>query len=191
MRVRGASIAVVVVVVVFVTALPSSAKMPPWTCQLSTTRPVVGEPVTIEVQYWWDPEHTEPADMAIFGRLRSFTAVAIDHGEPGEFDVGVIPITLLRVDPSTYRGNIVLPDTRRFRVAGCGGGYNKRGYPRRRGVIVAPREAVGAEGSGVPLVTFTIGLIVLAAFLVGILKTRGSGVGAESRVDFGELRTSR
>jgi hypothetical protein len=149
--------------------------MPPWTCQLSTTRPVVGEPVTIEVRYWWDPEHSEPADMAIFGRLRSLTAVAIDYDEPGEFDFGVIPITLPRVDPSTYRGNVVLPDTRRFRVASCGGGYNKRGYPLRRGVVVAPRGRVGAQGPGVPMSTFTIGLVVLAAVVVAILKTRSRG----------------
>jgi hypothetical protein len=171
MRVRGASVACVIVVVVLMTALPASAKLPPWTCELSTTRPVVGEPVTVEVRYWWDPEHTEPARMAIFRRLRnSFEARAIDHGEPGEYQLGVIPITLPRVSPSTYRGEVVFPDTRRFRIVGCGGGYDKWGYPLRRGVVIVPRQAINAEGSGPPVTAFT-GIIVLAALAVGTLKT--------------------
>jgi hypothetical protein len=34
-----------------------------WTCELSTTRPVIGEPVRIEVRFWKDADHTKPARL--------------------------------------------------------------------------------------------------------------------------------
>jgi hypothetical protein len=149
--------------VVLAVAMPAGAKMPPWTCELSTTRPVVGQPVIVEVRYWWDAAHTEPAAMAMFRRLRhTAEARAIAHGEPGEYDLGVIPIVLPRVDASTYRGEIVFPDTRRFRISGCGGGYDRYGYPRRAGVVVRPRPAarLQSDGTDVPI---TIALALMAA----------------------------
>jgi hypothetical protein len=143
--------------IVLLSAELAAAKLPPWTCELSTTRPVTGEPVTIEVRYWWDADHTEPAKMAIFRRLRSLVAVgAVEHGKPGE----LIPITLPRVSPSAYRGKVTFPDTGRFRIAGCGGGYNRRGYPLRRGVVVAPREAPGAGVSGLAKISLAVGVVV-------------------------------
>jgi hypothetical protein len=152
--------------VVLAVAMPAGAKMPPWTCELSTTRPVVGQPVIVEVRYWWDADHTEPAAMAMFRRLRhTVEARAIDHGEPGEYDLGVIPIVLPRVNPSTYRGEIVFPDTRRFRISGCGGGYDRYGYPRRAGVVVRPRPAARVQSDGSDL-SITIALPLVAACLV-------------------------
>jgi hypothetical protein len=146
------------VFVVLAVALPAGAKMPPWTCELSTTRPIVGEPVLVEVRYWWDADHTEPAAMAIFRTLRrAVEARAVDHGEPGEYDLGVvIPVVLPRVNRSTYRGQVVFPDTRRFRVSGCGGGYDRYGYPRRAGVVVSPRPAPRPQSDGTDVATIAL-----------------------------------
>jgi hypothetical protein len=157
-------------ILVLAPALPASAKMPPWTCELSTTRPLVGRPVTIEVRYWWDSDHSEPADMAIFRRLRALQAVAIDHGEPGEYQLGIIPIVLPRVSPSSYRGEVMFPDTRRFRVRWCGGGYDERGYPLRAGVIVSPRlPASRLIGKANPPMTIVLGLLAAGVGFAGTI----------------------
>lgn len=162
------------VFVVLAVALPAGAKMPPWTCELSTTRPVVGQPVIVEVRYWWDADHTEQAAMAIFRRLRhTVEARAIDHSEPGEYDLGVIPIVLPRINPSTYRGQVVFPDTRRSRIAGCGGGYDRYGYPRRAGVVVRPRPAARLQSDGNDLpIRIALALTAACSGLAGTIAAR-------------------
>jgi hypothetical protein len=162
------------VFVVLAVALPAGAKMPPWTCELSTTRPVVGEPVIVQVRYWWDAEHTEPAAMAIFRTLRrAVEARAIDPGEPGEYDLGLIPIVLPRVSPSTYRGEVVFPDTRRFRIAWCGGSYDRYGYPRRAGVLVRPRPAARLQSDSAALsITIALALMAACSGLAGTIAAR-------------------
>jgi len=169
MRVRHAFVGCLIVVAALAGALPALAKMPPWTCELSTTRPIVGEPVTIEMQYWWDAEHTDPAESAIFGRY-SLTARAMD-GAPGD-DSQVIPISLSRVNHSTYRGEVVFPDTRRFRIARCGGGYNRWGYPRERGVVIVPREAAGGETGTMPMLVAGAVLTAAAVGSFRVVRTR-------------------
>jgi hypothetical protein len=170
-RERWASVTFLTGIVLVMTALPAGAKMPPRTCELSTTRPVVGEPVTVEVRYWWDAEHTERAPMAIFRKLH-LVAVAVDRGQPGEYELGVIPAVLPRVSRSAYRGEIILPDTRRFRMRDCGGGYDRRGYPLRRGVLIAPREALGGRASGASIVGLAVGVLIAGLGAATVIATR-------------------
>jgi hypothetical protein len=37
--------------VLLISPEPAGAKLPPWTCELSMTRPVVGESVRVEVRF--------------------------------------------------------------------------------------------------------------------------------------------
>jgi hypothetical protein len=129
--------------------------------------------VTIEIRYWWDADHTEPARMAIFRRYSGLRAVAIG-GDPGENDARVIPISLPRVSRTAYRGEVVFPDARRFRIAWCGGGYDRRGYPLARGVAIVPREAVGQDTpdrTAALLLTWAGGAVVVAGSF-WVVRTR-------------------
>lgn len=129
----------------FLAGMPAFAKMPPRTCELSTTSPVVGQPVRVEIKFWNDAAHTDPATWwDVFPRMRDFVeARAIDRGTPGEYVLGVLHATVVRTRPGVYWGVLVFPDTRRFRVARCGESY-ERGYPVGS-VIVRPRRFVRTD----------------------------------------------
>lgn len=180
--------AILVGVVALTSAAPASAKMPPYSCELSTTRPVVGQPVRVEVRFWNDADHTDPARWwNPLRRFRDFVeARAIDRGEPEAFVPEVLHATVVRVAPGVYRGELLLPDTRRFRIEGCGDGYDRHGYPSRDGIVIVPRAFHGSDPgrsgarssvNAVALGAVAIGVGVGTALLVRVgVRRRGSSV---------------
>jgi hypothetical protein len=171
----------IVGIVLFASPEPAAAKLPPRTCELSTTRPLVGQEVLVEVRFWNDPRHTHPARWVNFGRLPDLVeARAISPGAPGDV-LGVLRGTVHLVEPGVYEGRLVFPDSRSFHVGWCGGGYDRRGYPAERGVVVRPRT-LPARGHDLPVPPTGGGLPVLfgvlalgTAFLVARALTHQRG----------------
>jgi hypothetical protein len=118
-----------------VSAVPANAKQPPWTCELSTTRPFVGEPVRVVVRYWNDPAHTEPASWGFLpDRIDDFPEVLGDL--PNGRGHSQMWGTLRRVRPAVYVGSLTFEDTLRYRVLRCSAPF-RSGYPRGS-IVVRP-----------------------------------------------------
>jgi len=116
------------------------AKIPPWTCELSTTRPVVGQPVVVTIRFWNDAEHTDPARWWDFlrGMPDFLHAHSVGRGPNGSLGAAALHARVERVRPGVYRGRLVFPDARPFRVSSCGSPDN-HGYPFGEGLLVRPR----------------------------------------------------
>jgi hypothetical protein len=119
MRPRLVLIGSVVFASVMILGHPATAKLPPWTCEPSTTRPIVGQGVTIVVRFWdrrsgqWVPARWLPLQT-----IPSFVEARSDSsGGPGH---PVLNRSIHLVRPGVYEATIVFPDTSRYRLTGCG-----------------------------------------------------------------------
>jgi hypothetical protein len=174
MRTRSLLSASALLASLLLSAGPAVAKLPPWTCELSTTQPLVGERVRVDVRYWEDAAHTEPAAWVSFRRLRDLLeARALVPGAQGMDRPGVLTVTLASVGPGVYRGHLVFPDTRPYRVRGCGGGSDPRGYPRPLGVVVRPRPLVddAVSSDRVPAIAASVASAAVL-FVLGLITGR-------------------
>jgi hypothetical protein len=165
MRRRSLLAMALVAGIFFFTSQPALAKLPPWTCEVSTTRPVVGQPVGVEVRFWNDADHTDPATWWDLRGIPDFLeAHSIGRGRTGELGVVVLDSRVELVRPGVYRGQLVFPDARRFRVPRCGGPY-ELGYPSGA-IIVRPRAFFASDpgkAAPAPARTATSGVITIAA----------------------------
>ena len=97
----------------------ANAKLPPWTCELSTTRPVVHERVRIEVRFWWfprpgDPPHTRLDRSMRIRALPGFIVASSDSsGGPG---FPSLHAAVRLVEPGVYEAMLAFPDTSRYRI---------------------------------------------------------------------------
>lgn len=119
--------------------------MPPWTCELSTTHPVIGEPVRIEVHFWKDADHTKPARLVEWVQApRVFPRGA--GGSPERTGALQMWGQLRRIGRGVYMGHLVFEDAYRYHVLLCGDRYDAFGY-MRRSVLVKPIPSPGRSGS--------------------------------------------
>jgi hypothetical protein len=97
---------------------PATAKLPPWTCEPSTTRPIVGEVVRIEVRFW-DRRFGKwvPARWPTFRSIPLFLEARSDSS--GGSGRSVLNRSIDRVRPGIYEAAIIFPDTSRYRLTQC------------------------------------------------------------------------
>nr|MBA2632364.1 hypothetical protein [Chloroflexota bacterium] len=80
----------------------AAAKMPYFSVEVSPPDPVDGGVVTIVVRMWDDARHTQPAT---WGPESPIEGLLEFRG-----DAGNLPITLVRVDESSYAAEVTLPE---------------------------------------------------------------------------------
>jgi hypothetical protein len=141
---------------------PASAKLPPWTCELSTTRPLVGQEVLVEVRFWNDPRHTHPARRVSLERLPDFVEVrAISRGGLGHA-LGVLHATIRPVEGASSRDPSSSRTRDRSESAGAAVAMTVAAIPRRVGRRPAPGpRALPARGHHLPVPRTRGGLSVL------------------------------
>jgi hypothetical protein len=149
-RTRWLVVPAFVVSVLLSSGGPAAAKLPPWTCELSTNRPVVHDPMTIVVRFWHDAAHTRPSRWRLprilqFIELRGDLPEGRGHSQDH--------VTLLRSAPDTYKGTLLFSDTRRYEIHPCGTGYDENGYPI--GVLVVHPIKSAARGAATPWIGST------------------------------------
>ena len=143
---RLALLALAVAAVLVATVEPSLAKLPPWSCEVSTTRPVIGHRVDVVVRFWRIPPPGRPIHVRAD---RSWRIPSIPLLEARPDGPGPVRRTLTEaihlVRPGVYRARFVFPDTSTYRVEACGTTYDERGYPAGDALVVRPRPFVGAD----------------------------------------------
>jgi hypothetical protein len=176
-------VAVAAVGTVFLSPMgPATAKLPPWTCELSTTRPVVHERVRIEVRFWEAPfgEYV-PARWVRFRTIPFFLEARSDSsGGPGH-PVRLASIHLVK--PGVYEASLTFQDTSRYRVSGCRSVLHEhlRGDPTS-GVLVRPLPLgrrgpttpwAGSTGDGSPIVGILAGASLAAVTIAAVRRLCG------------------
>jgi hypothetical protein len=165
---------------VLLVASPAAAKLPPYTIELSTHDPVVGEAIDVTVRFWDDRQHT---DRARWPDLHGFDAFlwAVPF-EPGEGFLGLggaISIDVRRVRPGVYRGEVALPEAGRWALcpwstSPCPASGPARGYPGRiellAGAAPSPAAVVPAPSTGNGA-TVPVTVVVMSAFVFGAAAT--------------------
>jgi hypothetical protein len=153
MRRRCLTITALTAAVLVMASAPARA-MPPWTCELSTTRPVVGEPVPIEVRFWKDAEHTKPVRLAggILGGIKLLEFFPEVLGDlPNGRGHSQMYGQLRRIGRGLYVGHLTFDETWRYHVLNCGDRFDAAGYARNSILvqpIAPPRRPSGSKSVG-------------------------------------------
>lgn len=150
---RGACVLFLGIIVEVATSGPTWAKTPPFSVDLSTTRPQSGEPVIVTVRFWADANHTVPTNLRGARTLANLLwAVPIDgDGDPTSNGV---PVSVHRVGSARYRGTLTLTHAGSYALVPFsieGGFVAPRGYPRPiplEVVRTAPAAATFSKGGG-------------------------------------------
>jgi hypothetical protein len=175
---RVVLLSLVLVSVMVTTVEPSGAKLPPWTCEPSTTRPVVGQRVEVVVRFWQipppsEPIHVRPERHWRIPRLPGFLEARSDgSGATGRRRIAV---AVRFVRPGVYHARIVFPASGIYRIEACGTEYDERGYTTPGdALVVRPRALIRVDlgrgdmppepdGVGRALVLAGLGAAALAA----------------------------
>jgi hypothetical protein len=168
LRARALTISLVVATIAALAiASPALAKMPYFTVELETAAPVQGEPITLTVRLFADPQHTIPTDWpdrALSGLFAIMPADAM-AGEARS-----LPVRLKKIGPGTYVGPVVIDRPGRWVLrafpdrSGWGTSELPRGYPSDTLVEVR------SSAPDLVLVVLMLGAILTAAgglFVVG------------------------
>ena len=152
MRHRCVPIAVLTAGVLVMAAAPARA-MPPWTCELSTTRPIVGEPVRIEVRFWKDADHTKLVrpDGGVFGGIKRVDYFPEVLGDlPNGRGHSQMWGQLRRIDRGLFVGQLTFEETWRYHVLHRGDRFDAAGYSRSSILVqpVAPPRQSGPKPVG-------------------------------------------
>ena len=143
---RPAVVALLVATVLLASVETSLAKLPPWTCEFSTTRPVVGHRVDVVVRFWRIPPPGGPIH-ARPDRSWRIPSIPLLVGRPD--GPGPVSRTLTGsihlVRPGVYRARFVFPDTSTFRFDACATTYDELGYPAGDRLLVRPRAFITAD----------------------------------------------
>jgi hypothetical protein len=83
-------------------AAPAAAKFPYFSVELTPPAPSAGEPVTVVVRLWNDPDHTIPADWAPPDEVMDDMLAFLREGEK-------VGVELTRAADGSYRGTVTLP----------------------------------------------------------------------------------
>jgi hypothetical protein len=160
---------------------PAAAKLPPWTCEVSTTRPVVGESVRIEVRFSEAPfgEYV-PARWVRIPSIPFFVEARSDSsGGPGH---PVLTASIHLMNPGVYEATLTFPDTSRYRISSCSSVPHEHLHRNRpAGVLVHPlprgargatKPWTGSTGDGSQIVGILAGASLIAVILVAVRRLR-------------------
>ena len=161
---RKLSTSVLAVLLLFVAA-PALAKIPFFSVTVEPAEPKAGEPVTVTV------ELTEPVPVEELAGLIAFYRV---HDAASR--ANGIPVPLARVGPTTYEGQVTLPEAGEWRIvsfpdrSAWSDDEVPPGYPD-----LVPVTVVSGERSGSSALILVAGLL-LVSLAVGLSTRRRSQV---------------
>lgn len=193
--VRGSRLTLAMIAVVLATAPPASAKVPPFTVDITPESPTAGEEFEVTVRFWDDSAHTRPAAWPDTRRFDDF--LLMRPAGPRVASAEAISIDLLRDEVGVYRAAVVLPSSGRWNVCtratlpcAAAGPGPVPGYPGRLEITVldvttapevsssaAPsseaQDADPGEASAAPVATAAVVAVVVAG-AVGLRRSRRS-----------------
>lgn len=177
-RRRGVLIACpVAVAAIALATAPAWAAFPPFTVEVTPSRPVAGERVEIVVRAWEDAEHTRPASLVgpeVVDNL--IAAYPADRYVGRARTDGRLPIVLRQAGPASFRGAIVFPAPGTWLIVSfpdsLAPSVAEPGYPD---VIEVEVESTGAGPSAVVPTALAAGLALLVGAWLTLRPRRGTG----------------